>query len=396
MLNVAILGANGFIGSRAVELWHLGGVAEVRPVVRTLASMARLSRFDLDSRVADGFDEAALYQAFQGCDVVVHAIAGDRHTILGTLEPVYKAAQKAGVRRLVYLSSASVHGQAPKPGTDETSPLSDRQPIGYNNTKVQAERKLRHLRDHGLVELVILRPGIVFGPRSYWLTSFANALQEGNAYLVSRGQGICNSIYVDNLVHSIERAMIVTTADKEVFIVGDTEKVTWANLYAPIAEILGFDLDQIPEATPALLQSNRKEANLEEQIEAVLASKPSLALLSIFPNKWRRSARAALSTLLHTPQNTNAWQLPVEQSVSIAPTASLEMTLLQQCKYKLPHKKACQVLDYDPPISFQEACQRSIDWLIFAGYSTAYTQPTDSYYSLPISYNRQFLQTNMI
>ena len=119
MMNVAILGANGFIGGRAVEMLHLEGLAEVRPVVRSAASLARLSRFDLDCRLADAFDRSALRAAFAGCEIVVHAVAGDRNTILGTLSSTYQAAQEAGVRRLIYLSTASVHGQAPRPGTDE-------------------------------------------------------------------------------------------------------------------------------------------------------------------------------------------------------------------------------------------------------------------------------------
>ena len=66
---------------------------------------------------------------------------------------------------MIYLSSASVHGQSPVPGTDETSPLQSRQPIPYNRSKIEAERRLSRARSSGAVELVILRPGIVYGPR---------------------------------------------------------------------------------------------------------------------------------------------------------------------------------------------------------------------------------------
>src|SRR5919108_49903 len=129
MLSVAVLGANGFIGSRAVEMLHLARLSKVRPVVRTADGLATSSRLDLEGRVADAFDQVALRRAFEGCEVVVHAIAGDRKTIIETVQTAYQAADEAGVRRLIYLSSASVHGQAPIPGTDENSPLSDRQPI---------------------------------------------------------------------------------------------------------------------------------------------------------------------------------------------------------------------------------------------------------------------------
>ncbi|GAB4374213.1 MAG: hypothetical protein Kow00121_18310 [Elainellaceae cyanobacterium] len=361
MLNVAIVGANGFIGSRAVEMFHLNEWATVRPIVRHVPSLARLSRFNLDSRVADALDQTALRDAFLGCDVVVHAVAGDRQTILETLAPTYWAAQEAGVKRLIYLSSAAVHSQAPAVGTDENSPLSDRQPIAYNNAKVQAEQKLRQLRSQGKVELVMLRPGIVFGPRSYWLTSFADQLLAGQAYLVNGGKGICNSIYVDNLVYAIYLATIAPGVDQEAFIVGDDEQLTWAEFYQPIAAALGFDFSAIhPVAyTP-------KSASLEEQIEAVLASKPSLAFLSLFPNSWRQAARAALSTFFQDSQ-VSPWSFPQAAEVP-EPIATLEMALLHQCPYKLPDTKARRVFNYQPLVSFPEACCRSIGWLAFAGY----------------------------
>jgi nucleoside-diphosphate-sugar epimerase len=365
MLKVAILGANGFIGSRTVEMLHLGGLAEVRPIVRTLTSLARLSRFDLDCRIADACDRTSLQAAFQGCDMIVHAVAGDRQTILGSLAPTYQAAQDAGVKRIVYLSTASVHGQNPMSGTDENSPLSDRQPIAYNNSKVEAERQLLALRQQGTVELVMLRPGIVFGPRSYWTMSFADDLLAGKAYLVNDGKGICNSIYIDNLVHAIDLAIKTPGADQQAFLVSDGEQITWFDFYAPIASALGFEAHQIPNATNTAISTN---PSLKDRIEKVLASKISLAFLSLFPYQWRLAARAALEKLFK-PAFVSPWTFPtIPPELPPQPIATTEMALLQQCQYKLPDRKAREILGYQPIISFEEACQRSIGWLAFAGY----------------------------
>ena len=251
---VAIVGANGFIGSRAVEMFHLLNLAQVRPIVRRYAGLARLARFELgsqgtalDYRVADAFDQAAMKKGFEGCAFVVHAVAGDSETILGTLAPTYHAAQAAGVKRFIYLSTASVHGQNPAPGSNENSPLNMRQPIAYNNAKVKAEQVLGQLRAQGNVETVILRPGIVLGPRAIWGAHFADALLAGEAYLMQQGRGICNSIYIDNLIHAIYLAMTAPQIDGQAFLVGDQETVTWADVYRPIATALGVDLDQLPK-----------------------------------------------------------------------------------------------------------------------------------------------------
>src|SRR5258705_363109 len=70
----------------------------------------------------------------------------------------------------------------------------------------RAERTLLALRADSSVELVMLRPGIVYGPRSRWTAGWADDLLAGRAYLIGDGAGICNAIYVDTLVHAIRLA----------------------------------------------------------------------------------------------------------------------------------------------------------------------------------------------
>ena len=362
MNKFAVLGANGFIGTRLTEMFALSDLTEVRPIVRNYSSLARASRFNLDSRVADAFDQKSLENSFLGCDVVVHAVAGDIQTVLGTLTPVYQAAQNAGVRRLVYLSSSSVHGQAPAPGTDEESALSDQQVLPYNNAKVHAELTLSQLRKQGDVELVILRPGIVFGPRSFWVTRFAEGLLAGHASVLNRGTGICNSIYVDNLVHAIYLAGTHPNADQEVFLLGDQECVTWADLYQPIARALGYDLADLPEGVIAV-QDPAPKPSWFDRLEPIRVSRPVQALLSIFPHKYRVAAYRAYETILESRMDS----FP-NSPEKAPPVISREMALLYSCQYKLPHEKANRIVGYQPPVSFSEAVRRTVAWLAFAGY----------------------------
>jgi nucleoside-diphosphate-sugar epimerase len=357
MLRVAILGANGFIGSRTVEFFHLGGLADVRPVARSRARLARAARFDLDCRVADAFDCRALTNAFAGCDAVVHAVAGDPHTVRGSVEPAYRAAQAAGVRRFLYLSSASVHGQAPEQGTDENSPLKRRQPLPYNRAKIDAEKILRKLRAGGDVELVMLRPGIVFGPRSAWVANFIDSLLAGAAYMVDDGRGICNTIYVDNLARAIHLALLTPGVDGEAFVIGDRETVTWADFYRTFAEAVGRDLGEVHRISPFA-------PGLQEKIGALAVARPVRALAGLLPRRVRRGLSLALSFHGRSPAAPNVWQ----GSERRAPRATLELSLLHQCAYKLPWAKAKSMLGYEPTVSFAEGCRRTIAWLEFAGY----------------------------
>jgi nucleoside-diphosphate-sugar epimerase len=357
---VAVLGAGGFIGNRLVETLHLRGEHRVRPVVRRAASLALSARFPLDGRLADARDEAALTAAFSGCTHVVHAVAGPPDTVIGAVAPVYRAAAASGVRRLVYLSSASVHGQSPAEGTDEDSPLSPHQPVAYNNAKVAAERILQDLRRGGEVETVRLRPGIVHGPRSYWTGGFADELLAGEAYLVAGGRGICNSIYVDNLVEAVRLALAERRADGMAYIVGDAETVTWADLCQPIATALGRTLDEISVAAPA---RTRAPARLDP-------SRPLRAAATLLPSRPRRALRAAI-TELRGARRASGGEIRVSE----------EKAALHTCRVRLPIDRAQRELGYRPVVDFATACRHAVSWLAFAGYPvewSAEARPADA------------------
>lgn len=349
-MRVAVLGASGFIGGRIVERLHLLGSLEVRPVVRAASRLAGAARFALDARVADGRDHGALARALAGCDAAIHAIAGDRRTILGTAETAYRAAEEAGVRRLIYLSSASVHGQAPAPGTNESSALVRRQPIAYNRARIDAEMLLRRLRRSGSVELVILRPGIVFGPRSHWTGGLADDLLAGGAVLVDGGTGICNALYVDNLVHAIELSLTALGADGEAFLLGEEETVTWRDLYRPVVEALGLSLEQLP--TEAVAPPTGWGVRTRQGLRSL-------------PRPLRIALRGAAAALRasHGPA-ASPWHRPSPPRQ----TTPLETLLLHRCRTKLPWTKARDRLGYHPIVSFEEGCRRSVAWLEFAGY----------------------------
>ncbi|HSR18088.1 MAG TPA: NAD-dependent epimerase/dehydratase family protein, partial [Ignavibacteriaceae bacterium] len=274
-------------------------------------------------------------------------------------DPVYKAAEDVGIKRLIYLSSSSVHGQAPIKGTDENSNINEKQSVPYNNAKALAEKKLFGLRKKGKVELVIFRPGIVYGPRSYWIGNFANSLLRGNAYLIDRGAGICNGIYIDNLVHAILLSITTKQADGNVFLVGDKEQYTWAEIYSPIADALGFDIEKIPEG---ILPEQKKDwIQYFEKIQNSVIYKYAVR---IFPFKFRIAAYTGLTAFLTANEHQSPWKFSTEHS----PAATMEMALLYKCQYKFPYKKAKKVLGYEPIISFSEACRRTVEWLGYAGY----------------------------
>jgi 2-alkyl-3-oxoalkanoate reductase len=359
MLKIGIIGASGFIGSRAVEILSQSGEYEVRPIVRSAAVVERFEAMGLKCQLADALDRSALTKAFADCDIVIHSAIGSPPFLRNTVVATYEAAERAKVRRIVYLSTGSVHSQTPAPGTDEHSPLNDRQPIAYNNAKIQAERKLLELRANGSTEVVILRPMIVFGIGDPRMMEMTESLLNKTAYLINDGSGICNSIYVDNLIHAIRLAMTAPGVDGEVFLVGDKERVTWGDMYQFIAQSLDLKLSdlhniQMPYLDAATYQVSFKKKLLEGLRNSDLVDK----LTSLIPSKSKKSLRKNLSQSLETTSSTPA----------AMPTVTPEMALLYLSQYQFPNQKAEKMLGYEPIVSFSEAGRRTLDWLATKGY----------------------------
>jgi nucleoside-diphosphate-sugar epimerase len=350
---VAVIGAGGFIGNRLVEHWHGADRYEVVPVVRRPAALALAKRFPLGGRIADVLDEEALATAMTGCDAAVATVAGPPATITGMAAPLIGAARRSGVRRIVYLSSQMVYGQAPAFGTLDETPLPRRHAFEYNRAKAEAEQALGRLAAAAGVELVTLRPGIVYGPRSRWTGSMANELLSGETFLVSDAPGVCNGIYVDNLVHAIERAIDVQGAAGQMFFVNDEEELRWSDLVEPVADALGLDRAAI--ARPTLVEALGAGPSFARRKLRTVAK----AALRTLPKRARRAVGAARRAALeHAPG------APIEKPV----TYSREMALLQSCAVRLRHEKARNLLGYHPPVSHEQAMVRSIAWLRFAGY----------------------------
>ena len=304
-----------------------------------------------------------LAKAFSGCEAVVHLALGDAKQIVKMAGSVYAAAEKAGVRRLVALSSAAVHGLNPMPGTDENSPISASQALEYNNAKVRAERLLVRAHQRGKVELVILRPSIVYGPRCKLFTRIVENLMNGTAFLINDGQGICNAIYVDNLILAIQLALERRDADGETFLVGDSETIIWKYVYSGFTEALGSRMDSIHHVTPPIFRKS-----LKDRVDSVVATSVAQRLLRVVPGQAKRLTKVVLSAM-EEQVKPDAWAL-------LAPPRAVvdeEMATLQQCKWKYPNQKAIRSLGYRPGVSFAEGFRRTLSWLEFAGYPVVST-----------------------
>lgn len=177
---VALTGSTGFLGRHLVPLL----VAHGHQVVALVRAGSALPESDATASgsvravVAELHDEPALTAALRGCDVVIHAssaLSGDETTqqtitVQGT-EHVLRAMVAAGLKRLIGLSSLSVYGWdhlACGDVLDESTPLETRaeQRDVYARCKLQQDQLFTAFGGVNGNAVVVLRPGIFYGPRA--------------------------------------------------------------------------------------------------------------------------------------------------------------------------------------------------------------------------------------
>ena len=365
-MKVAVTGASGFIGNRVVEEFLLRGTHDVVPVVHGFSSLTLPGRFGMAWQVADHFSVEALTRAFAGCECVVHAAFGSPLTRMS--QAVYRAADQAGVRRLVVLSSASVYNQNVIPGTTEATPLPTQHATAYNAAKIVADNAVRALRARGKTEVVFLMPSVVFGPRSQWVGGLADQLVQGTAYLIHEGRGVCNTVYIDNLVEAARLAMSAPEVDGEAFFVSDAETVTWAEFYAPVLEALGATSDDVHTVRDPVLPGESRRERLRNRLQDLIETRPVQRIKPHIPRGLMTAYKAfVVQPLAGRRPAPDLWTPPAGRR----PMVALDMGHLQLNTYKLPNDKAARLLGYVPPVSFAEGMRRSVGWLRFAGYPVA-------------------------
>jgi len=387
-MRVLITGATGFIGGRLAEVAFEHGISVVA-LVRTWSRAARLARLPVRMIHGDILDLDSLRAAMKGCDVVFHCavdnrVGGKAHrrsSVQGTTN-VMQGALEIGVKRVVHLSSVAVYSY--KPGPDAATEEGSYRYSGdaYCDGKIDAEKiALRYYREHGL-PVTVLRPTIVYGPFGSWTVDTVSAIREGRMVLVNGGVGICNSLYVDNLIEAMLLAAQREGAVGEVFHISDANPVTWKEFIEAHARALGDSYLPLPEMTiqeiaTARVQRNHRLSSLEQTLKLIRDPRIRQALRSIpVIERSVQAGRAMARVLLPVPtrhlwrerllgENTNglrdsntgptAPSLPSQAEVDIY-TTNVVFSI----------EKARRILGYNPQIDFAKGMERTSAWIRWA------------------------------
>jgi nucleoside-diphosphate-sugar epimerase len=207
-------------------------------------------------------------EALTDVDVVVHAAARVHVMNEVALDPLAafrevnveatlnlaRQAAKSGVKRFIFISSIKVNGEVTEPGVvyradDEPAPLDP-----YGISKLEAEQGLKLLAASTGMEVVIIRPVLVYGPgvKANFL-SMMRWLYRGVPLPFGAVHNLRSLVAIDNLVDLIVLCAEHPAAANQVFLASDGEDVSTTQLLRKLAHALGKPARLLP--IPAELMS---------------------------------------------------------------------------------------------------------------------------------------------
>jgi nucleoside-diphosphate-sugar epimerase len=217
----------------------------VRVLTRRIAA-TRLARFPIEVRRGDVLDSASVSAAAEGCAVLFNCAKGTagshahrRATEVEGARSVIEAARRVGAR-VVHLSSMVVYDLPSQGDFDEgrrEAPRGD----PYTDAKLEGERLALDLGRRYGVPVVVIQPSVVYGPNAgVHGVDILQQLRTGRTILVNGGTGICNAVYVDDVVTCLLLAAVSDAAPGQRFLVSGPEYPTWRDFITGFEKMLGL------------------------------------------------------------------------------------------------------------------------------------------------------------
>jgi nucleoside-diphosphate-sugar epimerase len=305
LARILVTGAAGFIG-RALSL----GLAQRGHLVTGLCRRLAEPVPGLELRATGEVRRDTDWSGhFDGVDVVIHLANRAHHSPRDRAyhdEPqaasaLAQAAAKAGVSRVLYMSSVKAIGENTSPGAPFRAADPPRPRDRYGLGKLATERALLGAgRKHG-IEIVILRPPLVYGPGvKANLRALIRLVASGLPMPFASVENWRSMIFIDNLVDLAGRACLHPGAAGHVLLARDAVDLSTPELIRGLAEGLG---------RPARL---------------IAVPPPFMATLRRFPGIGPFISRLTLSLQVDDAETRDllGWQPRVAPETGLAETAA--------------------------------------------------------------------------
>lgn len=349
-------------------------------LVRRVMGAARLARYPVEVMIGDLADPAAIATAMAGCDLVFNCAKGAgadaaarRAVDVDAVRHVVEAAARNHTR-VVHVSTMAVY-DLPRDGeVDERSrpaPGGDR----YSDAKLEGERLALALGASHKVPVTVIQPTVVYGPYAgVHGVDILEELRTSRMILVDGGSGICNAVYVDDVVTALLLAATCDRAVGERFLISGPDHPSWREFFGGFERMLGVQRTlSLSEAEVLALwaRSRRRPWLIAEGVRAAREDRVlrRRLLATREGSLLRRVAERILPDSMTAP---GRWTRRPEVAPAVSPelpVAPLRPWLVHYlaCKARVRIDKARDRLGYDPVFRLGDGMRLTEEWARWAG-----------------------------
>jgi nucleoside-diphosphate-sugar epimerase len=376
---VLVTGASGFIGARLAERLVVECKATVRVTVRAVARAAALSRLPVEIAVADIRDASAVDAAVAGCSVVFHCARGidgslsdRRATDVDGTRNLVEAAIRHAAARFVHTSTFVVYDLPRTGDVDERTPRA-----GGGDPYADAKRAGEELVLAQVQRLpaTVVQPTVVYGPfAGVYGRDILEELSSSRIPLIDGGAGICNAVYVDDVVSAMLLAATSDRAVGEAFLISGPGYPTWAQFYGEFERMLGVHRTVAISEREAIAQwkrSSRRPWLLPTAVRAVRSERDLRAELLATREGVviRRVAERVLPPSFFAPERWVARRLEAHDPLAEPPLAAFKPQLVRflASTARVRTDKARGLLGFTPSFGLADGMRLTEAWARWEG-----------------------------